>query len=276
MSSPQGGQQAQQAPASSSKFFHSKIPAPKAHLALLAITGLPLVLPIPANVNVIIKASLAVYAGCWRSVKPEPPAEAMTKGDAMRFPLVGSAVLFGLFLAFKFLPKELVNMLLTGYVALLAVLVLTSALLPFVEPRFPKKLQSTTFTLPKFRIPHVIDTVAEPVTLNVPSLVVGALSAAFCAWYVAQKHWLANNVLGLALSLEGIEHLNLGSVHVGCILLVGLFFYDVFWVFCTPVMVRVTSTFGDGERCARSTAKGAGLQLARGGGRGGARRTPPL
>ncbi len=32
----------------------------------------------------------------------------------MKFPLVGSAVLFGLFLLFKFVPKELVNAVLSG------------------------------------------------------------------------------------------------------------------------------------------------------------------
>ena len=32
----------------------------------------------------------------------------------MKFPLVGSAVLFSLFLAFKFLPKHIVNLILSG------------------------------------------------------------------------------------------------------------------------------------------------------------------
>ncbi len=32
----------------------------------------------------------------------------------MKFPIVGSAVLFSLFLAFKFLPKQLVNAVLSG------------------------------------------------------------------------------------------------------------------------------------------------------------------
>ena len=64
------------------------------------------------------------------------------------------------------------------------------------------------------------------------------MSSAFCIWYFTHKHWLANNVLGLAFSVQGIEHLSLGAVTTGVILLSGLFFYDIFWVFCTPVMVR--------------------------------------
>lgn len=39
--------------------------------------------------------------------------------------------------------------------------------------------------------------------------------------------------------LQGIAMLNLGSTQVGMILLWGLFFYDIFWVFFTPVMVTV-------------------------------------
>ena len=39
--------------------------------------------------------------------------------------------------------------------------------------------------------------------------------------------------------MQGIAMLNLGSTQVGMILLWGLFFYDIFWVFFTPVMVTV-------------------------------------
>lgn len=39
--------------------------------------------------------------------------------------------------------------------------------------------------------------------------------------------------------VQGIAMLNLGSTQVGLILLWGLFFYDIFWVFFTPVMVTV-------------------------------------
>ncbi|URE02753.1 hypothetical protein MUK42_33815 [Musa troglodytarum] len=48
----------------------------------------------------------------------------------------------------------------------------------------------------------------------------------FCVWYVLKKHWLANNILGIAFCIQ-----------------VGLFFYDIFWVFFTPVMVSVAKSF---------------------------------
>lgn len=39
---------------------------------------------------------------------------ALPKQDAMKFPIVGSVVLLSLFLAFKFLPKDIVNAILSG------------------------------------------------------------------------------------------------------------------------------------------------------------------
>ena len=86
---------------------------------------------------------------------------------------------------------------------------------------------------------------SEPIdlTASVPELVSGVGGVVLCTWYCATKHWLANNALGLAFSLQGIEHLSLGSTQVGGLLLAGLFVYDVFWVFCTPVMVTVAKSF---------------------------------
>lgn len=80
-------------------------------------------------------------------------------------------------------------------------------------------------------------------TAAVPELACGVLALAVCLWYYRTKHWLANNALGLAFSLQGVEHIGLGSVQIGAMLLAGLFFYDIFWVFCTPVMVTVAKSF---------------------------------
>jgi len=84
---------------------------------------------------------------------------------------------------------------------------------------------------------------AFELTCTLAELVGGAGAAAVVGAYAAQKHWLANNALGLAFSLTGVETLSLGSVRNGALLLSGLFFYDIFWVFCTPVMVSVAKNF---------------------------------
>ena len=64
-------------------------PAPLTHVALLAVTLAPLLLPVPPNVAIVLTPTLAILAGSYRSVKEAPPTETMTQKDAMRFPLVG-------------------------------------------------------------------------------------------------------------------------------------------------------------------------------------------
>ena len=161
----------------------------------------------------------------------------------MKFPLIGSAVLVSLFVAFRFLPRHLVNAALTLYFVALGTAALAATVLPFVEAAFPAGVRARAYTLAKgLRIPYALPDPTD-VEVTVPEAVAGVAAAAGCLWYGARKHWLANNALGLAFSLTGIEHLSLGSVSTGAILLGGLFVYDVFWVFCTPVMVTVAKSF---------------------------------
>ena len=82
-------------------------------------------------------------------------------------------------------------------------------------------------------------------------VVAGACAVGAC--YLYNKHWLANNVIGLCFAIQGVEMLSLPNYKTGSMLLGkqqwvshnisknsgGLFFYDVFWVFGTDVMVTV-------------------------------------
>ncbi|CAD6197146.1 unnamed protein product [Caenorhabditis auriculariae] len=53
------------------------------------------------------------------------------------------------------------------------------------------------------------------------------------------RHWITNNIIGIAFSIVGIECLHLASFKAGTLLLAGLFIYDIFWVFATDVMTSV-------------------------------------
>ncbi|KAI1733126.1 signal peptide peptidase domain-containing protein [Ditylenchus destructor] len=57
--------------------------------------------------------------------------------------------------------------------------------------------------------------------------------------HLYRRHWITNDLLGVAFSIYGIEMLHLASFKAGTILLAGLFIYDVFWVFATDVMTTV-------------------------------------
>ena len=204
----------------------------------------------------ILTASSAVYAGSWRSVKnskqkPEDKPVSMTKSDAMRFPIMGSCVLLGLFAAIKLLPKELLTLCLGLYFVLLGTFAIAATTLPFVECWMPKFMSAFKIKLgildklPKSVKLFLFDTDEDLDTLEITGseLLIGLASLAFCSWYHVTRHWVSNNVIGLSFCIQGIEMLSLGSVQVGMILLSGLFFYDIFWVFFTPVMVTVAKSF---------------------------------
>uniref|UniRef100_A0A383WFE3 Signal peptide peptidase n=1 Tax=Tetradesmus obliquus TaxID=3088 RepID=A0A383WFE3_TETOB len=215
----------------------------KAHVLLLVLSVLPTVVYIPYSVSVVLHAALTVYVGSWRSIKAEPPQESMTHKDAMKFPIVGSCVLFGLFLCFRYLPKWLVNLLLSGYITLLGAFAINAVALPFVNQLFSEATQKKVLKLPSIPAIPFVSKEPTPLELTVPELLLCFPSLALGVWYAYTKNWLANNALGLAFSLLGIESVSLGSFKTAAILLSGLFVYDIFWVFCTPVMVSVAKNF---------------------------------
>lgn len=208
-----------------------------ANVALLGLSLAPLVLKVNPNLNVILTACLIVYVGCFRSVKPELPAETMSKEHAMRFPFIGSAMLLSLFLLFKFFSKDLVNAVLTSYFFVLGILAFAATLLPAIERFLPKRWNEDHI---KWNAPYFHSLSGEFTRSQIVAAIPGTF---FCVWYASQKHWLANNTLGIAFCIQGIEMLSLGSFKIGAILLGGLFVYDIFWVFFTPVMVSVAKSF---------------------------------
>ncbi|KAK4791567.1 hypothetical protein SAY86_031980 [Trapa natans] len=208
-----------------------------ANAALAGLTLAPLVVKVDPNLNVILTACLTVYVGCYRSVKPTPPTETMSNEHAMRFPFVGSAMLLSLFLLFKFLSKDLVNAVLTCYFFVLGIFALSATLLPTIKRYLPKHWNDDLIV---WHFPYFHSLEIEFTRSHIVAAIPGTF---FCAWYATKKHWLANNILGLSFSIQGIEMLSLGSFKTGAILLAGLFVYDIFWVFFTPVMVSVAKSF---------------------------------
>lgn len=69
------------------------------------------------------------------------------------------------------------------------------------------------------------------------------LSLAMTIYYVYSKNWIASNVFGEAFAMSAISLIQLDSFTTGMVLLSGLFFYDIFWVFGTDVMVTVAKSF---------------------------------
>jgi len=69
-------------------------------------------------VPLLIVATSIIFYASKRSLDMKE-METMSSKDAMMFPIIGSCVLFGLFLLFKFFAKEYLNLLFTFYFLLL-------------------------------------------------------------------------------------------------------------------------------------------------------------
>ena len=164
-----------------------------------------------------------------------PQYETLKKEDAMWFPILGSCSLFGLYLAFKYFDKDTVNLIISVYFCLVGLAALTATFAPVLEKMGPKFF-SWEYKKP-IRINHKLPEAIggkSPWKLDVDCRLSDILaffgSAAFVVTYFQSKHWTMNNVMGICFCLQGIERFSLGTYKIGAILLVGLFFYDIFWV----------------------------------------------
>ncbi|XP_060935211.1 minor histocompatibility antigen H13-like [Limanda limanda] len=169
--------------------------------------------------------------------------ENITSRDAARFPIIASCTLFGLYLFFKVFSQEYINMLLSIYFFVMGVLALSHTMSPLMSRIFPTSIPNKPFQL--LFTQGSGDAKEEIVNyeMDTKNLVCLVISSVVGVWYVLKKHWIANNLFGLAFALNGVELLHLNNVSTGCILLWGLFVYDVFWVFGTNVMVTVAKSF---------------------------------
>ncbi|CAM6005291.1 unnamed protein product [Sphagnum balticum] len=57
--------------------------------------------------------------------------------------------------------------------------------------------------------------------------------------YFVTRHWILNNIFAILFSIVALKSISLSSMKTGLVLLWALFFYDIFWVYGTDVMVTV-------------------------------------
>jgi minor histocompatibility antigen H13 len=222
---------------------------------------------IPFAVHLIVIVTCILYAACHESiillhkghsggeigvdgvaVAPTGPVdrETMRAADAYQFPLVGSASLFGLYLAFKYLGEVYVNLLIGAYFGLVGTFAICMTIAPLLckvlpvpllsdEISWDSKITHTSLTVLKIPSPLEMN-----ITFSLMDILALILSGIVCAaYFLLNKPWFINNIIGICFCLQGIERFSLGTYKIGAILLIGLFFYDIFWVFGTDVMVTV-------------------------------------
>ncbi|XP_053499755.1 minor histocompatibility antigen H13 isoform X1 [Ictalurus furcatus] len=139
--------------------------------------------------------------------------------------------------------QEYINLLLSMYFFVLGILALSHTLSPFMSRFLPANLPSKQFQLLFTQGSGENREEIVNYEFDTKDLISLGISSVVGVWYILKKHWVANNLFGLAFALNGVELLHLNNVSTGCILLGGLFIYDIFWVFGTNVMVTVAKSF---------------------------------
>jgi minor histocompatibility antigen H13 len=222
------------------------------YMLLISVTIMGLYYDLPLFFQVPIHTTLLIYIGAMHSTKQyrsRSPAsiggentdklEVMTQKDAWQFPIVGSVVLFGLFILFRIFDKDHINLLFQVYFSVIGAYTIACYIYERVGeyPVFKSMKTTLLFKIPPIKFVSEVESKIDLLFLF--TLVIG--TAVACGYYFT-KHWTFNNILGMCFCIFGIENMLLGQFKVGFILLCLLFFYDIFWVFGTPVMVTVAKS----------------------------------
>jgi minor histocompatibility antigen H13 len=226
-----------------------------AYTALLYITFLSAFSYIPVFLQMFVYSIVLIYLGAYASLKffapvskegadaePDTNSQVISVGEAWRFPIVASVILFGLFLAFQYIDKQRINILLMIYFSYLG----TVATKTWIESFF---LRLNFFRqMQQKKIPFFNNIKYKYLRINFNQLdvlcfIFAGTIAVFSILYKGNLSfsWVFNNIFGSAFCIFGLANLFLGQFKVGIILLWGLFVYDIFWVFGTTVMINVAT-----------------------------------
>lgn len=225
------------------------------HLLMLAVTITSCVTPLPVFVHLLGMAVPMIYIGAQLSLLVDQNLiERIEQSEAMLFPVIGSVVLFSLYLVYKFLDKVYVDMLVqiyftaAGFASTMSYLSTTICL--FLSPHTSTSAKQVIFSMTLPNLPSFLGGPKEtdkskPNKAELSRIDLISIPFAFIPvyFYLFQGHWLANNAMAVAFAIQAIQWINIGSFSNGAIILVGLFFYDIFWVFGTDVMVTVATSF---------------------------------
>ena len=207
---------------------------------------------IPMQVNMTCQALAIIVLGAFRSVhelikefkkihvdkkasKEGEGIETMSKDDVMQFPLYAGGTLCGLYFLIKFVGKEVINPLLLCYMGVGGSISIKSLLAGLGVPQLDALEEKKLFHM-KIGFMEIDQDVT---LLDVLSLVIAYI---FVAIYIITKSWLFNNTLAILLSWNAIQLIFLGNFKNGFMMLTALFFYDIFFVFGTDVMLTVAKS----------------------------------
>jgi len=208
---------------------------------------------------VAVLAVSLVVLGAWHSVEDIRRPDSVNKfseevfaveeSSGLMFVFFGSFMLTVLFFFMKYLIYVLLFLFAAGAVSR------TSALLePVISKFWPSLREHKAFSLPKCAA-NIFGTVEDHTWADALSEAAGiALAAAFLVYRNNDTFgWMLQDVIAIMLLLTIQRATRLPNLKVGTLLLVCTFFFDIFWVFLSPllfkksVMIEVATGGGTGQ-----------------------------
>lgn len=179
--------------------------------------------------HLLAMSFLCVYLGskhgAWLYMKgdgdesSDDGTSVMKDEDAYWFPIMGSIVLFSLFIVYKYVNIDWIKFLFSLYIILMCMAGLGSNVSQLISVLNGREFK------PVFKVEML------EIAPTMVDIVCFALSGVAGYHYMIGKNWIINNAFGVSFCLLGIKSIGLSKYQTGAIMLTGLFFYDVFWVF---------------------------------------------
>lgn len=202
---------------------------------------------IPIQLNITLHSMLIIAIGSFKSLEEmirqfkrvhiekkakSEDIETMGWSDTLQFPLMAGATLCGLYFAMHYLGKDTVNYLIITYIALGGTVGIKSMLVSFTGDMFSAYDKDY---LADFHV-KLIDLEVQVTLLDLGCCVISFIQMGL---YVYFKNWIYNNMLALLFCIQALQSMFIGNFKNGFTLLILLFFYDIFFVFGTDVMLTV-------------------------------------
>jgi minor histocompatibility antigen H13 len=199
---------------------------------------------VPLHLNITVFSLAIIIIGSYRSLneivmemkkvyidgKKGESIETMTSADAMKFPIFAGGMLVGLYSLIKFFGKDSVNYFILVYIAVGGTTGIKALLNSFMGDTFAKLDEGKLIDIKN----NYIDLQVTPY-----DIICCILSCIQVGIYVYTKSWVYNNILAIVFCVHALQLIFLGNFKTGALLLTLLFFYDIFFVFGTDVMLTV-------------------------------------
>lgn len=215
--------------------------------SLILIQGIAWVFKVNISIQLLINSVCCVALGSLYAIHlskgkrikiASEDEEALSTSDALKFPFIASGALLGLYVLFKNINNDLLVYLFKINFGFMGASVIGNFLTPRMATVFPHISNIQLYKKKVTIMGHELD-----LDINVHNAIAYTISGIIGLLYVITGHWALNNLLGVCFTIGGIMLLKVSKFSTVLLLLWLLFFYDIFWVFGSDVMVTVAKKF---------------------------------